>query len=220
MLLNDGPERSEFARAVRGVCASFYESEGEHHHRPFDRDLWRQLGALGVWGLLAGEGGTCRDVACAAEALGAEGIAGPIAATFAASILPDAVDPDQLGSGSLLVTIADDQSLVPWLPVADTVLHVRDATVSTARVTSVDGPVATLAGEPWAHARIKSGEALPDSRRAGRNGSGRECAPPVGQRGDRAVNVVSQCNAWYHKLGIALNNFLQKWPKTVKTAKT
>src|SRR3546814_16580836 len=81
------PAHHDFERGIRRTCTACYQAEGEEQVRPFDHRLWAQLGELGVWGV-GTSGGGGPEIVVAAEALGAEAIAGPVSPTFFALPLP------------------------------------------------------------------------------------------------------------------------------------
>ncbi|MFP8872979.1 MAG: acyl-CoA dehydrogenase [Myxococcota bacterium] len=80
------------------------------------KDLWRELGALGVLavGTAEGDGGAAEAVA-AAEALGHGAVPGPLAETFfATQVLPEA-ERRAVAAGESVVSVG----VAPWLPWAD-----------------------------------------------------------------------------------------------------
>ena len=112
--LASGPEHEEFAKSIRGICADWFRDEGEIQVRSFDPELWRALGEAGVWGAATGGGGDVEDLAVAAEALGAEAIAGPVVPTSVVLGLLSDDEREPVERGSVLATVSDGHPIVPW----------------------------------------------------------------------------------------------------------
>ena len=133
-----------------------------------DKELWRELGALGVLavGTEAGDGGPGEAVA-AAEALGHGAVPGPLAETFfATQVLPD---PERraVAAGECIVSVG----VAPWLPWADAAdfFVLREETARGAGRAWLAKPAGeveyleSLGGETWGSAEWVLGAELENS---------------------------------------------------------
>lgn len=153
------------AEALSQFCAERYTEESQHGEADFPRELWRELGELGVLalGTAEGEGGACEAVA-ALEALGAALFPGPLAASLlAAQALPEALRA-RVCSGEALVSLGEPP-LLPFAAQADLHLAVVGGKLLRVEPSSIE-PVATLGGEPWGRVEFGGGQALDAAPRA------------------------------------------------------
>ena len=164
--LASGPEHEEFAKSIRGICADWFRDEGEIQVRPFDTELWRALGEAGVWGAATGGGGDVEDLAVAAEALGAEAIAGPVVPTSVALGLLSDDEREPVESGSVLATVSDGHPIVAWGCDAEVVfLLTGDRTARRARFDGESEWRETLGLERWARRAVTGAGAALDAER-------------------------------------------------------
>ena len=110
-------------------------------------------------------GGTVTTVAAAMEQLGRANAPGPFVETFVAVQLLDAERVDAIVAGAHMATVTTSD-LVPWLPIADTVIEIDGSRAHLARVAGDVVPVDSLAGEPWGRATIERGQDLGDASSA------------------------------------------------------
>ena len=116
-------------------------------------------------------GGTVTTVAAAMEQLGQANAPGPFVETFVAVQLLDAERVEAIVAGAHMATVTtssqgDVGNLVPWLPIADTVIEIDGSRAHLARVAGDVVPVDSLAGEPWGRATIERGNDLGDASSA------------------------------------------------------
>jgi alkylation response protein AidB-like acyl-CoA dehydrogenase len=130
-------------------------------------ELWRKLAKFGAFAMLTkGGGGDLPDVVALLGALGAALCPGPVVASVAAGAL-DMPEEElaRLSEGRQRITVVVD-GYVPWAGSADTVLSIDGNEVWRVDVDIDDSkPTATLSGEPWAVARTRPTEALPNGSR-------------------------------------------------------
>jgi hypothetical protein len=98
------------------------------------------------------------------EQLGQANAPGPFVETFVAVQLLDAERVEAIVTGAYVATVTTSNSLgdlgnlVPWLPIADTVIEIDGSRAHLVRVAGEVVPVDSLAGEPWGRAAIEHGE--------------------------------------------------------------
>lgn len=161
-------DQIEFARIIRSVCTERFADAGEDQTRPFEPELWRRLGDLGAWSV-TGSGGTFRDVGVVAEALGLEALAGPVSQTYAALDMFGHDAFPEVADGSQLVTLADEEPIVPWGTAARHFVLIAEfeteLVAAKARPESALAPVVVL-GEPWARGSLQFEAEPRDANRA------------------------------------------------------
>jgi alkylation response protein AidB-like acyl-CoA dehydrogenase len=155
------------AGAIRAFCAErCSEAVVKACAGRFPAELWRELAALGVLGLVTpeGDGGACELVA-ALEPLGRAAFPGPLAQTFFATQVLGPAERAALASGAALVSVGTPP-LLPFAPVATLWIEVEDARAFRARPAGAVAPVETLGGEPWGRVALLREEELAGAERA------------------------------------------------------
>jgi hypothetical protein len=127
---------------------------------------WREVAELGVLALATpGGGGTVTTIAAVMEQLGKANAPGPFVETFIAVQLLDAERAEPIVTGEQVVTVTTSD-LVPWLPIARSVIEIDGSRAHLGRVAGEPVPVDSLAGEPWGRANIERGDDLGDASQA------------------------------------------------------
>jgi alkylation response protein AidB-like acyl-CoA dehydrogenase len=133
---------------------------------------WREVAELGVLALGTPGGGTVTTIAATMEQLGQANAPGPFVETFVAVQLLDAERVDAIVAGAHVATVTTVNSqdtfgnLVPWLPIAETVIEIDGSRAYLARVAGEVVTVDSLAGEPWGRAAIERVDDLGDASAA------------------------------------------------------
>ena len=132
----------------------------------WSQDWWGEVAELGVLALGTPDGGgTVTTVAAVMEQLGRANAPGPLVETFVAVQLLDPERVEAIVAGAHIATVTTS-SLVPWLPIADTVIEIDGSRAHLVRVTGEVVPVDSLAGDPWGRAAIERAEDLGDASAA------------------------------------------------------
>lgn len=126
---------------------------------------WREVAELGVLALGTPGAGTVTTIAATMEQLGRANAPGPFVETFVAVQLLDAERVDAIVAGAHVATVTAT-NLVPWLPIAETVIEIDGSRAHLARVAGDVVPVDSLAGEPWGRAAIEQVDDLGDASAA------------------------------------------------------
>jgi alkylation response protein AidB-like acyl-CoA dehydrogenase len=150
-----------FAESVGRLCeARLDQTPGST--RRWSEAWWRDVGELGVLGLATPEGGgTVTTIAAVMEAMGRANAPGPLVETFVGVQLLDEQRAHPVVSGDDVVTVTTGE-LVPWLPVAATVIVIDAEGAHLGRVAGDIEPVDSLAGDPWGRAQIERTQHLGD----------------------------------------------------------
>ncbi|HWM20992.1 MAG TPA: acyl-CoA dehydrogenase family protein [Ilumatobacteraceae bacterium] len=118
-------------------------------------DFWKGLAELGVLGLATPEGGGgVTTIVAVMEELGRANAPGPLVGTFLALQLVDVATRRPIADGDELVAVAAG-SIVPWLPVAGTVIELDGTSAYLVRPIGDVETVETLAGEPWGSSQLE-----------------------------------------------------------------
>lgn len=157
LAFDDGQQA--IADAVRNFCAERCDDDVvKATSGALPRDLWRELAALGVLGVLTPDGdGGALEVVAAIESLGRAAFPGPLAATFLATRVLSDPDRARIASGDAVVS-AGTPPLLPWAAEADVFLEVEGDRVFRARPVGAIVGVETLGGEPWGRVALERGE--------------------------------------------------------------
>jgi alkylation response protein AidB-like acyl-CoA dehydrogenase len=154
-------EQQILVQTARRFCAQWLVDSGERIERRFDRAAWDALADLGIFEIQSSH-----DVAVLLDELGWNGFVGPLVQTFtAASLLP----PDErqgVLAGRVVVTIAGASPRVPWAPVANLFIELRDGRAYLASAKGPIEPLRTLSGEPWGLVQLLLGADLGDAAAA------------------------------------------------------
>ena len=154
-------EQRILVQTARRFCAKWLVDSGESVERRFDRAAW---GALADLGLLELAG--AHDIAVLLDEFGWAGFVGPLVQVYtAASLLPVDERPGVL-AGRVVVTIAGSSPRVPWAPVADLFIELRDGRAYLASAKGPIEPLRTLSGEPWGLVRLQLGADVGDAASA------------------------------------------------------
>jgi alkylation response protein AidB-like acyl-CoA dehydrogenase len=157
--------QQSIAESITQMCRARWSDAVLRKTSTFPRELWRELGDLGVLALCTpeGEGGSLELVA-AQEALGRAVFPGPLAATFLATQL---LPPDQrmrVVSGESAVSVGTGQ-VWPFAPVAQIFIEIDGTRAWLARSGALD-EVDTLGGEAWGRGELGRERELGDARAA------------------------------------------------------
>jgi len=154
-----GPDQRAFADAIAAFARDHrkaWQPDPVTGFAPpaFPTEVWRGLADLGVLGLGRPDSGAApADVAAAAEALGREGVPGPLWHTMLAGAL---LDTEAVATGAVVVS-AGVPALMPWATDAGVFLDLtglREGEIWHCTATSVGEPVAMLGHESWAPATL------------------------------------------------------------------
>ena len=126
---------------------------------------WREVAELGVLALGTPGGGTVTTIAATMEQLGQANAPGPFVETFLAVQLLDAERVEAIVTGARVATVTTS-NLVPWLPIAETVIEIDGSRAYLARIAGDVVSVDSLAGEPWGRAAIERVDDLGDASAA------------------------------------------------------
>jgi alkylation response protein AidB-like acyl-CoA dehydrogenase len=154
-----------FAQSVGRLCAARVDQTAGGVPT-WSQDWWGEVAELGVLGLGTPDGGgTVTTVAAVMEQLGRANAPGPLVETFVAVQLLDPERVEAIVAGAHMATVTTS-NLVPWLPIADTVIEIDGSRAHLVRVTGEVVPVDSLAGDPWGRAAIERAEDLGDASAA------------------------------------------------------
>lgn len=134
----------------------------------FPRQLWRDLAEVGVFYPAAPghDAGGALELCAIAETLGHHVFPGPVTATCIAIQVLDEESAAGLLDGTTLVSLSSaDSTLLPFGTEADLYLVADDNGIKLAHPPGQVKPVATLGGENWGRALLKTEKVLPGSGR-------------------------------------------------------
>lgn len=162
---DDGQEA--IASAVQSFCADHCDEDVvKQSAGSLPMDLWKALAELGVFALATEEGEAgAIEIVAAVESLGRAVFPGPVAATFAASLLLEGAELSELVSGERIVCMGVPP-LVAFGAEASFYLEVEADSVFRSEPRDTPEPVATLGGEPWARLEFARGPELEGGARA------------------------------------------------------
>jgi alkylation response protein AidB-like acyl-CoA dehydrogenase len=153
-----------FAKSVGRLCtARLDQSAGAVPS--WSETWWREVAELGVLALGTPGGGTVTTIAATMEQLGQANAPGPFVETFVAVQLLDAERVEAIVTGGLVATVTTS-NLVPWLPIAETVIEIDGSRAYLARIAGEVVTVDSLAGEPWGRAATERVDDLGDASAA------------------------------------------------------
>jgi alkylation response protein AidB-like acyl-CoA dehydrogenase len=156
---------SDFAASVGGLCGARVDRT-EGGTWSWSQAWWGQVAELGVLGLSTPDGGgTVTTIAAVMEQLGHANAPGPFVETFIAVQLLDAEQAEPIVAGERVTTVATS-ALVPWLPIATTVIEINESRAYHGRIDGDVVAVDSLAGEPCGRATIERTEDLGDASAA------------------------------------------------------
>jgi alkylation response protein AidB-like acyl-CoA dehydrogenase len=160
MLRKLGPDDSQ-TMLQQSVAAACRPSAGETAGQ-FSPSMWKRIAATGVLALGTDEGGGGpQDIAAAHEAMGAEAVSGPLAATVVAMHTLDGTRLAAIATGDTLVGMqVGDQ--VSWSPPAQQCIELTGHRGWLCTVPDGGTTLDTLAGEPWTEVRGVHLEELED----------------------------------------------------------
>jgi alkylation response protein AidB-like acyl-CoA dehydrogenase len=154
-----------FAQSVGRLCAARLDQTAGSVPS-WSKQWWAEVAELGVLALGTPDGGgTVTTIAAAMEQLGQANAPGPFVETFVAVQLLDAERVDAIVAGAHVATVTTS-NLVPWLPIADTVIEIDGSRAHLVRIPGEVVPVDSLAGEPWGRAVIERGDDLGEASSA------------------------------------------------------
>jgi alkylation response protein AidB-like acyl-CoA dehydrogenase len=132
----------------------------------FPTALWSELADLGVFGVVteAGGGGAL-EVVAAMEQLGRAVFPGPLAETFAASVLLDGETRDDVAGGRKIVSFGRPP-LMPWVDEAQVFVMLDGDKLFYATLTKVYDRVTVLGGDRWGRVDLVRGAECAGSDRA------------------------------------------------------
>ncbi len=153
-----------FAQSVGRLCTARVD-QAAGAVPSWSETWWREVAELGVLALGTPDGGTVTTIAATMEQLGQANAPGPFVETFVAVQLLDAERVDAIVAGAQVATVTSS-NLVPWLPLAETVIEIDGSHAHLARVAGEVVQVDSLAGEPWGRAVIERVEDLGEASAA------------------------------------------------------
>jgi alkylation response protein AidB-like acyl-CoA dehydrogenase len=197
------PELRDFLESVRRCCTAAGIVLHSRQEQPLPRELWRQLGALGVLGLGADSDATW--LAATFCQLGEALCPGPLAATAMALHLLPAGEIASLRTGERVVSVGSG-GVFPWGAEADVLIEMAGDAAWVVDDSAQRTPMATLAREPWARVDASVGPPLARGRRAAAFGDLAVAALVLGAAG-RLLDMSAQHAAARRQFGRAVGSF-------------
>lgn len=166
---------NEDQEAIRSAIDRFCAQHAVEDHarvsgHAFPRKLWRQLAEQGVFYPAAPghpEAGGALAVCAISETLGQHVFPGPVAATYCAiQVLHGDIASDVLDGHALVSLSTAGSTLLPWGTEADLFLIADGDAIARGHAPDAVEPVATLGGETWGRAPLRTDAVLPGSDRA------------------------------------------------------